>query len=396
MSPKRSSSHLAPPLARRTEGVARSSIREMFDLAQDFDGEDLIHLEIGEPDFDTPDHIVEAATTAVNDGATHYTSNAGLPNLRQAIANHLDAGHNPNAEIVVTAGAMEALALAVMTVVDPGDEILVPTPAWPNYRTHAAMVGAEFTDVPLRADTGFALDTDRLIDAMTDSTAAVILTTPSNPTGQVYDGDALRELVAAAVDHDAYVIADEVYRDLTYDGGFEDTAAVTDHPDHVVTVGSSSKTYAMTGWRVGWLVAPEKIIETALKFHESTVSCAPAVSQHAALAALTEESSMVEQMHSAFHERRDYVVSRIRELPGVTAPRPEGAFYAFLDFSALGIDSDTLARRLLREQEVVTAPGSGFGSAVDQYLRISFANDMERLAEGFDRIEAFIDAEKIQ
>lgn len=364
----------------------------MFDLAQGFDGTDLVHLEIGEPDFDTPEHIIEAATAALEDGATHYTSNAGLPELRRAITDDLQATYDPRSELVVTAGAMEALALAMMTLVDPGDEILVPTPAWPNYRTHAAMVNAEFTEIPL-PDDGFDLNADRLVDAMSDETAAVVLTTPSNPTGRVFDPAKIRQVVDAAVDHDAYVVADEVYRDLTYGGDFEEAAANVDRPDHVVTVGSCSKTYAMTGWRVGWLAGPESVIETALKFHESTVACAPTVSQHAALAALEGDDAPVDRMHEAFRERRDYVVDRVADLPGVTCPRPEGAFYAFLDFSSLGIDSDTLAKRLLREQEVVTAPGSGFGSNVDHHLRISFANDHDRLAEGFDRIERFLETE---
>lgn len=383
---------LSPPLARRASAVERSSIREMFDLAQEFDGTDLVHLEIGEPDFDTPEHVVEAATVALEDGATHYTSNAGLPELRRAITDDLQATYDPGSELVVTAGAMEALALAVMTLVDSGDELLVPTPAWPNYRTHAAMVNAEFTEIPL-SDDDFDLDTDRLVNAMSDETAAVVLTTPSNPTGRVYDPTKIRQVVDAAADHDAYVVVDEVYRDLTYGGDFEEAAAVTDRPDHVVTIGSCSKTYAMTGWRVGWLAGPEPVIETALKFHESTVACAPTVSQHAALAALKGDDAPVERMHEAFRERRDYVVDRVADLPGVTCPQPEGAFYAFLDFSSLGIDSDTLAKRLLREQEVVTAPGSGFGSNVDHHLRISFANDRDRLAEGFDRIEQFLETE---
>jgi aspartate aminotransferase len=368
----------------------------MFDLAQAFDGEDLVHLEIGEPDFDTPAHVVEAATAAVEGGATHYTSNAGLPDLRRAIADDLGADYDPDAEIIVTAGAMEALALVVMTALDDDEELLVPTPAWPNYRTHAAMAGADFTEVPLSADDGFDLDVDRVVDAMSDDTGVVILTTPSNPTGRVYDADAVRAVVDAAADHDAYVVADEVYRDLTYDGEFEETAAVTNRPDHVVTVGSCSKTYAMTGWRVGWLAAPESVVETAVKFHESLVACAPAVSQHAALAALEGPDDPIAEMHAAFSERRDYVVDRVADLPGVSCPRPEGAFYAFLDFSSLGIDSDTLARRLLREAEVVTAPGSGFGSHVDGHLRVSFANDKARLAAGFDRIERFLESEGVQ
>jgi aspartate aminotransferase len=378
----------------RTEPVQRSSIREMFDLAQSFDGDDLVHLEIGEPDFDTPDHVIEAATAAIDDGATQYTSNAGLPALRRAVGADLNGPYDPESELVITAGAMEALALAVTTLVNPGEEILVPTPAWPNYRTHAAMVDANPVEVPLPAETGFDLDPDRIADTMSDDTAAIILTTPSNPTGRVYAPSDVRAVVRAAVEHDAYVIADEVYRDLSYADRFRETATVTDHTEHVVTIGSCSKTYAMTGWRVGWLAAAESVIEPATKFHESIVACAPTVSQHAALAALDGDRRPAERMYDAFRKRRDYVVDRVEEIPEITCPRPEGAFYAFIDFSELGIGGDELARRLLYEQEVVTAPGTGFGSGFDAHLRISFAAGRDRLAEGFDRIERFVAAER--
>jgi aspartate aminotransferase len=385
-----------PPLSERTRTVRRSSIREMFDLAAAHDGEDLVHLEIGEPDFDTPPRVVEAATQAVRDGATHYTSNAGIEPLRRAIAADLDAPYDPNTELLVTAGAMEALALAVLTVVDPGDEVVVPTPAWPNYHTQATMAGGTFVGVPLPADSGFDLDPDPVVDAIGDETALVVLTTPSNPTGRVYDADAVREVAATAAAHDAFVVADEVYKDLTYDKPFASPAAVCDRPGNVLTVGSCSKTYAMTGWRVGWLAAPERVVDAAVKFHESTVACAPAVSQHAALAALEGKDGTVEEMHAAFADRRDFVVNRVAELSGVSCARPEGAFYAFLDLSAVGLDGDTMARRLLHDYGVVTAPGGGFGPEVDDHLRISFANDRERLAAGFDRIEAFLTAEGVR
>lgn len=383
-----------PSLAARTRSVERSAIRRMFDLAQRHDGDDLVHLEIGEPDFDTPEHVIEAASSALADGATHYTSNAGIEDLRHAIADDITQTYeyDPDSEIIVTAGAMEALALSYLVVVDPGNEILVPTPSWPNYRTQAAMTDGEFVEVPLSSTQGFSLDENRIIDRITDDTAIVMLTSPSNPTGQVFDPAAVKRIVAKAADHDAYVIADEVYKDLVYDG---DAAPIVDsaqYPEHVITIGSCSKTYAMTGWRVGWVAAPEPIIDAALKFHESTVACAPAVSQHAAVAALTGDRSAVREMRSAFRNRRDYVVDRVETLPEVSCPQPEGAFYAFLDVSCVGTDSMAIAEQLLEEYGVVTAPGSGFGSHVDDHLRISFANTQDRLATGFDRIEQFLEA----
>lgn len=385
-------------LASRTEMVKRSPIRQMFDLAQHHSGNDLVHMEIGEPDFNTPDHIVETASTAIENGATHYTSNAGLPELRNAITDDLNSnyGYNPSSELIVTAGAMEALALAYLTLVDPGEEVLVPTPAWPNYRTQATMTNGEFVELPLRKDDGFALDADRIADHITDNTAIVVLTSPSNPTGQVYDATATARVVEAAAEHDAYIVADEVYKDLTYDSDVDPIVDNTDYPEHVVTIGSCSKTYAMTGWRVGWLAAAPPIVNAAMKFHESVVACAPAVSQHAAIAALTGNQSPIQSMWSAFRERRDYIVDRVGDLPSVSCPCPEGTFYAFLDFSVVNLDSITLAERLLEEQGVVTAPGAGFGSNVDDHLRISFANGRDRLETGFNRIEAFLNAEGVQ
>lgn len=396
MRPESNTATTRPPLANRTESIQRSPIREMFDLAQQYErtDADLVHLEIGEPDFDTPAHIVDAATQAVSEGATHYTANAGLPSLRRAIADDL-AGKNydPESEIIVTAGAMEALALTFLSVVDPGDEVLIPSPAWPNYWTQTAMAGGEPTEVPLNPADGFALDADRVIERISAETSLVVLTTPSNPTGQVYEKETIERVVSAAAEHDAYVVADEVYKDLTYDREMTSVVESTPHTDHVITLGSCSKTYAMTGWRVGWLAATPPVTEVATKLHESVTACAPAVSQYAAIAALTGSQEPVRSMHSAFSERREYVVDRVGELPAVSCPRPDGAFYLLVDVSSVGSDSATIAKQLLEDYGVVTAPGSGFGSRVDDHLRISFANDIARLEEGFDRFEEFLEAE---
>ncbi|MCY4730642.1 aminotransferase class I/II-fold pyridoxal phosphate-dependent enzyme [Natronomonas gomsonensis] len=382
------------PLADRTERVSRSPIREMFDLAHEYRDRDLVHLEIGEPDFDTPEHIIDAASEALRDGATHYTSSTGTSELRNAISDDLGSEYvyDPESEIIVTAGAVEALALACITVVDPDDEIIIPSPAWPNYQIQSIMTGAEVVDVPLDEAEGFALDTDLLIDQMSDETAAVLLTSPSNPTGQIFDTSSTAEVVEAAAEHDAYVIADEVYKDIVYDQEFQSVAGSTAHPEHVITVGSCSKTYSMTGWRVGWFAADETVVDAALEFHESIVTCAPAPSQKAAVEALTGDQSPVQSMLSAFSERRDYVVDRVDDLPNISCPEPDGAFYAFLDCSELEADSTTIAKQLLEEHGVVVVPGVGFGDHLDDYIRISFANSLDRLELGFDRIESYLES----
>ncbi|WP_224267876.1 pyridoxal phosphate-dependent aminotransferase [Haloprofundus salinisoli] len=372
----------------RVRAVDRSSIRVMFDLAEATD-RDLVRLEVGEPDFDTPEHVVDAAAEAARAGETHYTSNAGLPVVREAIgetmADRFDVAVAPD-DVVVTNGGMEALLLAVLSTVGPGEELLIPSPGWPNYWAQARLADGVPVEVPMPADEGYPLDVDRVRDALNENTAAIVLCSPSNPTGRVYDEGAIREVVDAAAEYDAYVIADEVYAGLSYDRDLTGIAALTGHPDHVLTINSCSKTYAMTGWRVGWLCGPPELIDEVTKIHESTTSCASSVAQHAALAALTGPQDSFEEMHDAFGERRDYVVDRIADIDGLSCPRPQGAFYAFLDVDMEGSSLD-VAKTLLTEYGVVLAPGDGFGDAGAGKLRLSFANSIDRLELGFDRIE---------
>jgi aspartate aminotransferase len=364
----------------------------MFDLAEAAD-RDLVRLEVGEPDFDTPEHVVDAALAAAHDGDTHYTPNAGTVACRDAIsgmlAERFDLAYGRD-ELVVTVGGMEALLLAVLATVDPGEELLAPGPHWPNYETQAALADGTFREVPMPASTGYDLDPDRMIEAMHDDTAAVVLTTPNNPTGRVFDPDAVRAVVDAAADHDAYVIADEVYLSLTYDHEPRAIAAYTDHPEHVLTVGSCSKMYAMTGWRLGWLAGDADLLQHVVTVRESTTACPSSVAQAAAVAALTGPQAPFDAMYDAFADRRDVVVDRVADIDGLSCPRPEGAFYAFLD---PGVDDAlAFAKYLLREHGVVLAPGNGFGDTGAGHLRLSFANSTARIREGFDRIEAGLDA----
>jgi aspartate aminotransferase len=390
---------MVPALTERVRASERSSIRQMFDLAEreERTGRDFVRLEVGEPDFDTPTHIIEAATEAARAGPTHYTPHAGRLELREAISRTLSEEYGleaePESEITVTSGGMEALHLAMLTVADPGSEILVPTPTWPNYLTQAHLADATPVEVPLDPSEGFALDPGRVIDAMSEATAAVVLCTPSNPTGRVYDPAAIERVVEAAVANDAYVIADEVYARLTYDRPPTSIAARTDAPGHVLTVHSCSKTYAMTGWRVGWLSGPERVISEVTKIRESTTASTSSLSQHGAIAALTGPQEPVEAMREAFAERREYVVDRIEEIDGLSAPRPEGAFYTFLDVREWEGTSLAIAESLLTEYGVVCAPGGGFGAAGEGFLRVSFANDLGRIEAGFDRIERAIEDE---
>ncbi len=377
----------------RVRRANRSRIRVMFDLAEATDG-DPVRLEVGEPDFDTPEHVVDAAAAAARGGATHYTPNAGMPETRRAIraamATDYGVEHDVD-EIVVTVGGMEALHLATLAVVGPGEELLYPGPAWPNYETQAFLADGRPVEVPMAAEDGYALDAERLTARMGPDTAAVVLTTPSNPTGRVYEPDAIRAVVEAAADCDAYVVADEVYAGLTYDRDPRGVAALTGHPEHVLTVGSCSKTYAMTGWRLGWLAGHRSVIDRVVTVRESTTACPSSVAQHAATEALTGPQAPFDEMYEAFERRRDYVADRLAAMAGVSAPRPEGAFYAFLDPDGVA-DSLSFAKYLLSEHDVVLAPGSGFGTAGEGRLRLSFANSLDRLEAGLDRLEAGIAA----
>ncbi len=375
--------------ADRMNEFTESQIRVMFDMAEE-QGGDLVRLEVGEPDFTTPSGIIDEAASAAKDGATHYTSNAGYPELRERIAAKMKADNgvrvDPESEVVVTNGGMEALLLGLLSVVNPGEEVLVPTPGWPNYSAQATLAGATPVAVPMTPDEGFALDADRVIEAMSEDTAAVILNTPCNPTGRVFDHSEIDEVVTAAADRDAFVVADEVYEGFVYDGSNAGIASYVDRPDRVLTVNACSKKYAMTGWRLGWLAGHEGVIDCATTLHQSTTSCASSVSQQAAMAAL-ETNEGADELYDVFRERRNFVVDRISEIPDVSCPRPEGAIYAFLDVSSFDGSSFEIAKRLLEEYGVVTAPGSGFGDVGEGYLRISFANSLDRIREGFDRIE---------
>lgn len=378
----------SPTLAPRMDAVDGTMIRTMYDLAER-QSSDLVRLEIGEPDFDTPAHIIDAAARAARDGATHYTSNAGIPALREAIAKKQRRDHelavDPN-RVVATAGATEALFLTLLTTSEAGDEVVIPTPAWPQYRLQVQLVGATPVEVALSPANDFDLDVDRVVDAITDDTACVVLNSPSNPTSRVYDVAAVEAVVDAAADHDAVVVLDEVYTTLDYAGDGRSLAADLD-ADNVVVINACSKQYAMTGWRLGWLVGPQHLVEAAITLHPGTSACPSSLSQHGAVAALSGPQDEAEAMAEAFRERRDYVQRRVDQIPQLSCPPAEGGFYAFLDVRALDGSSFDVATRLLESYGVVTVPGEGFGAGGEGFVRASFASGMDELAEGFDRIE---------
>lgn len=383
-----------PGLSRRADGFEGSKIRVIFDLAEAQADDDLVRLEVGEPDFDTPAHVVEAAHEAAAGGDTHYTSTRGLAELREAIADLSASAHDrevdPAEEVLVTTGATEALYLAFLAVVDPGDEVVIPEPTWPNYAMQTRLIGGEPVGVELPPDRYFELDADAVVEAITDDTAAVVLTTPSNPTGRVYDPGALRAVVEAAGTHDAYVIADVIYERITFEGERRTVAASLDDHSNLVEINAVSKGYAMTGWRLGWLTAPAPVVEATQALRQCTSLCPNVVSQRAAIAALRGPQEPFDRMVAAYRERRDHVIDRIDAMPHVSSTAPEGAFYTMLDVSALGGSSLDIASDLLADYATVTTPGSAFGPAGEGHLRISFANGLEQLERGMDRLERLV------
>ena len=350
----------------------------------------VIHLEIGQPDFPTPAHIVAAANNAAEHGHTGYTANAGLPELCEALAAKLqrDNGVRVAAEqIIVTIGAMGALYGSLLSVLEPGDQPLVPDPGYPNYRMTAELCGAESVPYPLPAADGYQPDLDALAAAISPRTKAIVVGSPSNPTGTVIHRDRLQGIVDLAQRHDLYLVSDECYEKIVFDGRHLSPASLGAE-ERCFTVGSFSKSYAMTGWRIGYVACPRPIVPLLVKLQEATVSCAPVLSQHAALAALAGPQECVAGMVNAYRERRDLACELLMSA-GLCRYRPEGAFYLLVDLPGQVEDTYAYARRLVEEADVAVAPGETFGAGGRGRVRISLATSPDLLREGLERLITF-------
>lgn len=365
----------------------------MFAMAQAY--EDTVNLAIGEPNFPTPDHIVAAAVKALRDGDTHYTVTAGRMELREAIAeklaalNHMEV--DPADEVVVTIGAVGAIALAVMATVDPGDEVLIADPGWPNYAGHALMAGARPVGVPLRESHGFKLQTEDLEAKCTPKTRALVVNTPHSPTGAVLTRDEQEEIAKFALSHNLIVITDEVYQELIYDGNSHfSLGSLPEMRDRTITITSFSKSYAMTGWRLGYAVAHRAVAAAMTRLQECTASCPTSLAQAAALAALRGPQDCVAEMRDHYDRNRRLLVGAFDQLPGFRCVMPQGAFYAFPSIQDLGGDSWDVATRLLDEVQVVAVPGSGFGEHGHGHLRFSLAASLADIEEAISRLGRFV------
>ncbi len=368
----------APP--KRLQGIEKSVIRQMLDRARPGS----INLGLGEPDLPTPDVIRRAAVKAIVEEQNGYTTHSGLLSLREKIAAEYPYLENKPDQVVITAGSQEALYLALLALVEEGDEVLLPNPAFVAYPTIVQMAGGTSTFYRLPRENGFAFDVDEFRRALSPRTKVIVCISPSNPTGRVLSRDDLVSIGDALRDHGAYLISDEIYRDLYYTP--ERPGSLSSFYDRTIVIGGLSKSMSMTGWRLGWLCGDEAVVQAALVLHGYVTTCASTVSQKASLVAWSEEA---EQARSGFREtfraRRDHLLSLIDSELALKAAAPEGAFYTMLDVSAYG-PSMKVAVALL-DQGVITVPGVGFGSEAEGFLRVSFCAEQDTLSEGVRRIK---------
>ena len=380
------------PIAARMDQLVPSGIRKVNEraLAMERAGEKVLHFEIGRPDFDTPAYIKRAAMESLERGEVFYTSNFGLTELRQEVANYLNRRSHTDyraCEVLVTVGLSEAVFDLLCTILDEGDELLIPDPVWMNYLNVPKLLGAVPVSYELKEENGYQLDLEEIRAKITDKTKAMVIVTPNNPTGGVLTEETLRGLAEIAVEKDILVISDEVYERLVYDGERHvSMASLPGMKERTFTMNGLSKAYSMTGWRIGYVAAPEEYITAMNKIHQHNTTCAPSFVQWAAIAALRDEGDEVEKMVREYQRRRDCAVKAINDIPGLSCLCPKGAFYLFINCKALGRPSAELAQYLLEKAKIALVPGDVFGRGGEGYLRMSFANSYETIAEGCRRL----------
>ena len=351
---------------------------------------DIIRLELGEPDFDTPQHIKEAAIQAINEGFTHYTPTEGIIELREAAArklkreNRIDA--NPETDIIITDGGFGAIYAAIQALINPGDEVLVPDPAWPRYFQNVLLVGGIPKRIFLEEKNGFVPDVDEIKKHITEKTKLIILNTPNNPTGAVVPKKVLEEIGDLAVEHDLILLLDEVYERIVYEAEHFSLAANSDLKNHIIAVFSLSKTYAMTGWRIGYAVSHANIIKAMSKVGGYANACRTSFVQKAAIVALDGPQDCVETMVKEYRNRRNLTIERLKEMNAFSVTKPTGAFYVYPRL-LLDIESPDFTKQLIEKAKVAVMPGTAFSMKGEKYIRISYANSMEKISEAMDRIQ---------
>jgi len=376
--------------------IPPSGTIEMFEKARRLErtGRRILHLEVGEPDFDTPEHIKRAAYESMKRGFTHYTSSRGVPELREAISEYVREWKgfeaDPDREIIVTPGTKHAIYCACMALLNPGDEAILLSPIWTTF--YACVRAAEAVPVELHAPWGCGFDEEELKEKVSDRTRMIIVNSPNNPTGGAFDADYVKAIADLAEDHGITVLSDEIYGRIVYDGFRQVSPASLIGVEQTVTVDGFSKTYAMTGWRLGYAVASSEVVDAMVKLQQATTTCPASFVQAAAVEALRGSQRCVEEMVREYDRRRRMLVERLSRIPGIRCERPRGAFYVFPDVSAAGKPSRQVVLELLEEKGVCVTPGSAFGRYGEGHIRVSYATSMETLSEALDRIEEYFEA----
>lgn len=381
----------------RMSSLPVSSIRVIFEKARCMN--DVVRLEIGEPDLNTPTHIKEAAKVALDEGFTHYTPFNGFEDLREQIGEKVKAENgfraDPEKEIIVTPGACAAVYCSLLSIINPSEEVLVPDPGWPHYDACVNMASGVPVHYPQFEKNEFSVDPDDLVSRVTNKTTALVLNSPNNPTGSVLNKKDLAKIAEIAIEKDLTVISDEVYEKIVYDNAEHvSIASLPGMRERTVTISAFSKTYAMTGWRLGYAIAPAEIVAQMAKLVLYTSTCANSIGQRAAIQALKGPQKFVLDMVEEYKRRRDYVVKWLNEIKGISCKLPKGAFYVFPNISELKMSSLDCASYLLDKARVSTVPGTGFGEYGEGYLRISYATSVENLEKGMSRIEAAVQSKK--
>lgn len=379
------------PLSETIVGIKPSGIRKFFDIVSEM--KDAISLGVGEPDFETPWHIRDEGIKSLEKGKTFYTSNSGLLELRQEMCNYLkrryDITYRAREEVLVTIGGSEAIDIALRAMVDPGDEVLIPQPSYVSYEPCAVLAGAKPVIIELKHENQFRLTAEELEAAITDKTKILILPFPNNPTGAIMERADLEAIAKVIEKHDLFVISDEIYSELCYTEKHVSIVNIPGMWERTILINGFSKSYAMTGWRLGYACGPEEIIAQMTKIHQFCIMCAPTTAQYAAIEALKNGDDDVAMMRESYDQRRRFLVHAFKQM-GLECFEPFGAFYIFPCIKEFGMTSDEFANRFLQEEKVAVVPGTAFGECGEGFIRISYAYSMERLKEAIGRLERFV------
>ncbi|MDD7078677.1 MAG: aminotransferase class I/II-fold pyridoxal phosphate-dependent enzyme [Lachnospiraceae bacterium] len=385
------------PLSQKVMSIQPSGIRKFFDIASEM--EDVVSLGVGEPDFDTPWHIRDEGIYSLEKGRTFYTSNSGLKPLREEISRYLNRryhlNYDPLHEILVTVGGSEGIDIALRAMLDPGDEVLIPQPCYVSYLPCVTLADGVPVTIELKEENEFRLTKEELLEKITDKTKILVLPFPNNPTGAVMRREDLEAIAEVIIEHDLYVLSDEIYSELTYQGDHVSIASLPGMRERTLTINGFSKSYAMTGWRLGYICGPQEIVAQMTKIHQFAIMCAPTTSQYAAVEALRNGDADVAKMRESYNQRRRFLMHAFEEM-GLKCFEPFGAFYVFPCIKEFGLTSDEFAMRLLEEEHVAVVPGTAFGDCGEGFLRISYAYSIDDLKIALKRLERFIQRLKKQ